>query len=211
MLKILVVLLEIVLVSELVINLLGKKSLGDKVIGSLWKKATLRLNKETKEMLILKKKISIAIDNKFINYSEGLELVAKLIIDELSPLIISRNIASVKAKFDDEKELGFYRRCEDLIYINNLYTSLFLLEEGSIYNFNELLKTCCHELRHAWQHDNGWDFSHYVAAEDDEMKYLFQRCEVDARLFSSYVVHFVMNNKMKEKLLKRILKAILEL
>lgn len=206
MLKILFIVIEILLVSEFIVNLLGKKSLGDKIAGLVWSKVKFILNKETNEMFVLKKEISRAIED--VDYSKGLEKVAEAIIDELSPLIIDRKISSVKAKFDKEKDLGFYRRSEDMIYINNLYIHFFLSEEGSIYEFNELLKTCCHELRHAWQHDNGWDFSHYVTPEDDEEKYMFQRCEVDARVFSFYVVHFVMNSKMKEKLLRHVLRAL---
>lgn len=210
MLKIvLAILVEAILISELVINLLGKKSLGDKIAGLVWSKAKFVLNKETNEMFVLKKEISRAIED--VDYSKGLEKVAEAIIDELSPLIIDRKISSVKAKFDKEKDLGFYRRSEDMIYINNLYIHFFLSEEGSIYEFNRVLDTCCHELRHAWQHDSGWDFEDYIVPEKNYIKYKWQKCEVDARLFSHFVVYFVMNSKMKEKMLRRILKAVLEL
>lgn len=50
------------------------------------------------------------------------------------------------------------------------------------YDGKQVLETLLHEIRHAWQYDNGYDFSNYVYSDDDSNidAYLSQDVEIDA-------------------------------
>ena len=189
-----------------------EKSLLDKCLDCLVDKIVDSLNKETTEMKKLKKCIDLAMHKLVfsygIEYNEIFNVIAHTLVWELQKPVLGREVSTVETRYVDACSRGEYDRDCDQIFINKLYLDRALSEKGSIKLFNQVLKTCCHEIRHAWQHDAGWDFSKYIQPEVSYLGYKWQRCEVDARLFAFLVVHCLMTNKKKERLLRKILMNI---
>lgn len=189
-----------------------EKDLLDKCLDYIIAKIVDSLNKETTEMKMLKKRIDLAMHKLVFSYGiefdEIFNVVVHTIVWELQKPVLNREISAVKTKYDDADLRGEYDRDCDQIFINKLYLDRALSEKGSIKLFNQVLKTCCHEMRHAWQHDAGWDFSKYIQPEKSYLGYKLQRCEMDARIFAFLFVHFKMTNKKKESILRAILNNI---
>ena len=189
-----------------------EKDLLDKCLDCLVDKIVDSLNKETAEMETLKKRIDLAMHKLVfsynIEYNEIFDVIIHTIVWEIQKPVLGREISAIETKYDDANLRGEYDRDCDQIFINKLYLDRALSEKGSIKLFNQVLKTCCHEMRHAWQHDAGWDFSKYIQPETCYLRYKWQRCEVDARLFAFLVVHCLITNKKKERLLRKILMNI---
>lgn len=189
-----------------------EKSLLDKYLDYLVDKAVDSLNKETTEMRMLKKRIDLAMHKLVFSYGiefdEIFNVVVHTLIWELQKPVLDREISAVETKYVDACSRGEYNRDYDKVFINKLYLDKALSEKNSIKFFNQVLKTCCHEMRHAWQHDAGWDFSKYIQPEKSYLGYRWQRCEVDARFFAFLFVHFKMTDKEKEEILRAILNNI---
>lgn len=189
-----------------------EKGLLDKCLDCLVVKIVDSLNKETAEMETLKKRIDLTMHKLVFSYNiefnEIFNVIIHTIIWEIQKPVLGREISAIETKYDDANLRGEYDRDYDRVFINKLYLDRALSEKGSIKLFNQVLRTCCHEMRHAWQHDAGWDFSKYIQPEKSYLGYRWQRCEVDARLFAFLVVHCLMTNKKKERLLRKILMNI---
>lgn len=189
-----------------------EKGLLDKCLDCLVDKIVDSLNKETTEMKKLKKCIDLAMHKLVfsygIEYNEIFNVIAHTLVWEIQKPVLDREVSVIETKYDDANLRGEYDRDYDRVFINKLYLDKALSEKNSIKFFNQVLKTCCHEMRHAWQHDAGWDFSKYIQPETCYLRYKWQRCEVDARLFAFLVVHCLMTNKKKERLLRKILMNI---
>lgn len=189
-----------------------EKDLLDKAIDCLISKIAAHFNKETARMKELKENIDLTMTRLAlrhgIEYSDIFNTIVNTIVWELEEPILGREVSKVKTKYDEDYRLGFYRRCEDMVFLNKLYIDKAILEKDSISLLNEVLNTCCHELRHAWQHDNGWNFKNYISSEKNYVKYKWQRCEIDARLYASFFVNFKMTKERKEDLLEAILENI---
>lgn len=189
-----------------------EKSLLDKCLDYLVDKAVDSLNKETAEMETLKKRIAKSMHKLVfsygIEYNEIFNVIIHTIVWELQKPVLDREISAVETRYEDANLRGEYDRDSDRVFINKLYLDRSLSEKGSIKLFNQVLRTCCHEMRHAWQHDTGWDFSNYIQPEVSYLKYKLQRCEMDARIFAFIFVHFKMTNKEKEEILRAILNNI---
>lgn len=189
-----------------------EKSLLDKCLDCLVDKIVDSLNKETAEMRILKKRIDKSMHELVFSYNiefdEIFNVIVHTLIWELQKPVLGREVSAVETKYEDACSRGEYNRDYDKVFINKLYLDKALSEKNSIKFFNQVLRTCCHEMRHAWQHDAGWDFSKYIQPEKSYLGYKLQRCEVDARWFAFLFVHFVMTNKKKEEILRAILNNI---
>ena len=189
-----------------------EKSLLDKCLDCLVDKIVDSLNKETAEMRILKKRIDKSMHELVFSYNiefdEIFNVIVHTLICELQKPVLGREVSAVETKYEDACSRGEYNRDYDKVFINKLYLDKALSEKNSIKFFNQVLRTCCHEMRHAWQHDAGWDFSKYIQPEKSYLGYKLQRCEVDARWFAFLFVHFVMTNKKKEEILRAILNNI---
>lgn len=189
-----------------------EKGLLDKCLDCLVDKIVDSLNKETTEMKTLKKRIDLAMHELVfsygIEYNEIFNVIIHTIVWEIQKPVLGRKISAVETRYEDANLRGEYDRDYDQIFINKLYLDRSLSEKGSIKLFNQVLRTCCHEMRHAWQHDHGWNFNNYIQPEKSYLGYRWQRCEVDARLYSSLFVHFKMTNKEKEEILRAILNNI---
>lgn len=189
-----------------------EKGLLDKCLDCLVDKIVDSLNKETAEMETLKKRIDLAMHELVFSYNvefdEIFNVIIHTIIWEIQKPVLGREVSVIETKYDDADLRGEYDRDSDRVFVNKLYLDKALSEKGSIKLFNQVLKTCCHEMRHAWQHDAGWDFSKYIQPEKSYLGYKLQRCEVDARFFAFLFVHFKMTNKKKETILRAILNNI---
>lgn len=189
-----------------------EKSIIDKCLDYLVDKVVVSLNKETAEMRTLKKRIDLAMHELVFSYGiefdEIFNVIVHTIVWELQKPVLGREISAVETRYEDACSRGEYDRSHDRIFFNKLYLDKALTEKGSTKFFNQVLRTCCHEMRHAWQHDAGWDFSKYIQPETNYFKYKLQRCEVDARFFAFLFVHFKMTDKKKESILRAILNNI---
>ena len=189
-----------------------EKSLLDKCLDCLVDKIVDSLNKETAEMRILKKRIDKSMHELVFSYNiefdEIFNVIVHTLIWELQKPVLGREVSAVETKYEDACSRGEYNRDYDKVFINKLYLDKALSEKNSIKFFNQVLRTCCHEMRHAWQHDAGWDFSKYIQPEKSYLGYKLQRCEVDARFFAFLFVHFKMTDKKKEEILRAILNNI---
>lgn len=97
-----------------------------------------------------------------------------------------------------------------LVVYPNVEPVIKSFSKEAIKNFNSVLNTICHELRHAWQHDKDFLMTYfYITPETNYKLYKMQPMEVDARAFAAYFVHYKLNNKRKEEILEHILASMM--
>lgn len=194
----------------------GKRTPSDKILDMIKEKLRNSLNKESEKTRQLRDDINrivydIVLVRNIVRLDDVCTIIAHTIVWELQKPILGRRIKTVESKEAEEHNGGYYDKKDDKVFVNKYLIMKAVEEEDTTIYWNKLLKTCCHEMRHAWQFDKGWDFSKYIQPEVNFFKYKWQRCEADARLFAFLVVHCLMTNKKKERLLRIILKNISKL
>ena len=100
---------------------------------------------------------------------------------------------------------GEYLIDKGTIVLNASYIKKAFEERNCISLLNNLLDTCLHECRHAWQFETKkFNFNNYISSSTDFDAYYNQAIEVDARKFASRELK-IMNTETKEALLRRSL------
>lgn len=172
----------------------------DEISKLMCKKVSARLQKENIGIMTLKQLIRTEII-KFNSKEEAMQEVAISIVTTLAKDIIGRKISTI-AYGKDECSLGSYNYVDDYVYVNSFYIDRAIRQKRSVSDFNILLDTICHELRHAWQNDNSiYNNEKYISSSINYAAYRKQPCEKDARRYAHMKV-YTMSNKKREKILK---------
>ena len=100
---------------------------------------------------------------------------------------------------------GEYLIGKGTIVLNASYIKKAFEERNCISLLNNLLDTCLHECRHAWQFETKkFNFNNYISSSTDFDAYYNQAIEVDARKFASRELK-IMSTETKEALLRKSL------
>lgn len=174
----------------------------DEISRLICKKVSARLQKESIGVTTLKQLIRAEM-RKINDNEEAMQEVAISIVTTLAKDIIGRDMATI-AYGKDECSLGSYNYVDDYVYVNSFYIDRTIRQKRSVSDFNILLDTICHELRHAWQNDNSiYNNDEYISSFIDYAAYRKQPCEKDARRYA-HVKVYTMANKEREKILKEV-------
>ena len=161
------------------------------------------LNYENEEIGRYKKLISKEID-KMENKEDGYYVAVLPFIEYSADLTLGHDIDLMIKVLPSGAE-GEYLIGKGTIVLNASYIKKAFEERNCISLLNNLLDTCLHECRHAWQFETkAYDFNNYISASKDFDAYYNQAIEVDARKFASRELK-IMNTETKEALLRRSL------
>ena len=100
---------------------------------------------------------------------------------------------------------GEYLIGKGIITLNINFIKKAFAEKNCISLLNNLLDTCLHECRHAWQFETKrFNFNNYISSSTDFDAYYNQAIEVDARRFALRELK-IMSTETKEALLRKSL------
>ena len=160
-------------------------------------------NLESEEMARYKKMITKEIA-KMENKEDGYYVAALPFIEYASSLSLGHDIDLMVKVLPSGAE-GEYLIGKGTIVLNASYIKKAFEERNCISLLNNLLDTCLHECRHAWQFETrAYDFKKYISSSKNFDAYYNQAIEVDARKFASRELK-IMNTETKEALLRRSL------
>ena len=160
-------------------------------------------NYENEEIAHYKKLIAKEI-NKMSNKEDGYYVAALPFIEYTADLTLGHDIDLMIKVLPSGAE-GEYLIGRNLITLNLEFVEKAFAEKNCISLLNNLLDTCLHECRHAWQFETGeFDFDAYITSSENFDAYYNQAIEVDARKFASRELK-IMNTETKEALLRRSL------
>ena len=141
---------------------------------------------------------------KMENKEDGYYVAALPFIEYSADLTLGHDIDLMLKVLPSGAE-GEYLIGRNLITLNIDFVKKAFAEKNCISLLNNLLDTCLHECRHAWQFETkAYDFNNYISASKDFDAYYNQAIEVDARKFASRELK-IMNIETKEALLRRSL------
>ena len=141
---------------------------------------------------------------KMENKEDGYYVAALPFIEYTADLTLGHDIDLMVKVLPSGAE-GEYLIGRNLITLNIDFVKKAFAEKNCISLLNNLLDTCLHECRHAWQFETkAYDFNNYISASKDFDAYYNQAIEVDARKFASRELK-IMNIETKEALLRRSL------
>ena len=160
-------------------------------------------NYENEEIGRYKKLISKEI-NKMENKEDGYYVAALPFIEHSAKMTLGHDIDLMVKVLPSGAE-GEYLIGQNVIILNTSFIKKAFAEKNCISLLNNLLDTCLHECRHAWQFETGeFDFDAYITSSENFDAYYNQAIEVDARKFASRELK-IMNTETKEALLRRSL------
>ena len=161
------------------------------------------LNYENEEIGRYKKLISKEID-KMENKEDGYYVAVLPFIEYSSKLTLGHDIDLIIKVLPSGAE-GEYLIGKGTIVLNASYIKKAFEERNCISLLNNLLDTCLHECRHAWQFETkAYDFNKYISSSTNFDAYYNQAIEVDARRFALRELK-IMSTETKEALLRRSL------
>ena len=141
---------------------------------------------------------------KMENKEDGYYVAALPFIEYSADLTLGHDIDLMLKVLPSGAE-GEYLIGRNLITLNIDFVKKAFAEKNCISLLNNLLDTCLHECRHAWQFETkAYDFNNYISASKDFDAYYNQASEGDARKFASRELK-IMNIETKEALLRRSL------
>ena len=160
-------------------------------------------NYENEEIGRYKKLISKEI-NKMENKEDGYYVAALPFIEYASSLSLGHDIDLMVKVLPSGAE-GEYLIGQNVIILNTSFIKKAFAEKNCISLLNNLLDTCLHECRHAWQFETGeFDFDAYITSSENFDAYYNQAIEVDAREYALREMK-IMDTEVKEALLRRSL------
>lgn len=160
-------------------------------------------NYESEEMARYKKMITKEI-SKMDNKEDGYYVAALPFIEYASSISLGHDIDLMVKVLPSGAE-GEYLIGKGIVTLNIDFIKKAFAEKNCISLLNNLLDTCLHECRHAWQFENKkFSFDNYISANADFDAYYNQAIEVDARTYASRELK-VMDIEVKEKLLRKSL------
>ena len=161
------------------------------------------LNYENEEIGRYKKLISKEID-KMENKEDGYYVAVLPFIEYASVLTLGHDIDLMVKVLPSGAE-GEYLIGRNLITLNIDFVKKAFAEKNCISLLNNLLDTCLHECRHAWQFETkAYDFNKYISSSTNFDAYYNQAIEVDARRFALRELK-IMSTEVKESLLRKSL------
>ena len=100
---------------------------------------------------------------------------------------------------------GEYLIGKGIVVLNTSFVKKAFAEKNCISLLNNLLDTCLHECRHAYQFETKkFNFDAYITSSENFDAYYNQAIEVDARKFASREMK-IMSTETKERLLRKSL------
>ena len=160
-------------------------------------------NLESEEISRYKKLISKEI-SKMENKIDGYYVAVLPFMEYAADLTLGHDIDLMLKVLPSGAE-GEYLIGRNLITLNIDFVKKAFEERNCISLLNNLLDTCLHECRHAWQFETkAYDFNKYISSSTNFDAYYNQAIEVDARKFASRELK-IMNTETKEALLRRSL------
>ena len=161
------------------------------------------LNYENEEIGRYKKLISKEID-KMENKEDGYYVAVLPFIEYSSKLTLGHDIDLMIKVLPSGAE-GEYLIGRNLITLNIDFVKKAFAEKNCISLLNNLLDTCLHECRHAWQFETkAYDFNKYISSSTNFDAYYNQSIEVDARRFAARELR-ILDTETKEALLRKSL------
>ena len=160
-------------------------------------------NYENEEIAHYKRLIAKEI-NKMSNKEDGYYVAALPFIEYSAKLTLGHDIDLMIKVLPSGAE-GEYLIGKGIIILNINFIKKAFAEKNCISLLNNMIDTCLHECRHAWQFENKkFDFNAYISASKDFDAYYNQAIEVDAREYALREMK-IMNTEVKEALLRRSL------
>ena len=160
-------------------------------------------NDESKKIARYKKMITKEIA-KMENKEDGYYVAALPFIEYASSLSLGHDIDLMVKVLPSGAE-GEYLIGRNLITLNIDFVKKAFAEKNCISLLNNLLDTCLHECRHAWQFETKkFNFNNYISSSTYFDAYYNQAIEVDARKFASREMK-IMDVEIKEALLRKSL------
>ena len=161
------------------------------------------LNYENEEIGRYKKLISKEID-KMENKEDGYYVAVLPFIEYSADLTLGHDIDLMIKVLPSGAE-GEYLIGRNLITLNIDFVKKAFAEKNCISLLNNLLDTCLHECRHAWQFETKkFNFNNYISSSTDFDAYYNQSIEVDARRFAARELR-ILDTETKEALLRKSL------
>ena len=160
-------------------------------------------NLESEEMARYKKMITKEMA-KVENKEDGYYVAALPFIEYASSLSLGHDIDLMVKVLPSGAE-GEYLIGKGTIVLNASYIKKAFEERNCISLLNNLLDTCLHECRHAWQFETkAYDFNKYLSSSTNFDAYYNQSIEVDARRFAARELR-ILDTETKEALLRKSL------
>ena len=160
-------------------------------------------NYESDEISRYKKLITKEIE-KMENKEDGYYVAVLPFIEYSAKITLGHDIDLMIKVLPSGAE-GEYLIGRNLITLNIDFVKKAFAEKNCISLLNNLLDTCLHECRHAWQFETGeFNFDRYISSCVDFDAYYNQSIEVDAREYALREMK-IMDTEVKEALLRRSL------
>ena len=160
-------------------------------------------NYESEEMARYKKMITKEIA-KMENKEDGYYVAVLPFIEYSSKLTLGHDIDLMIKVLPSGAE-GEYLIGRNLITLNIDFVKKAFAEKNCISLLNNLLDTCLHECRHAYQYETKkFNFDAYITSSENFDAYYNQSIEVDARSYASREMKIV-DVETKEALLRKSL------
>ena len=160
-------------------------------------------NYESEEIARYKKMITKEIA-KMENKEDGYYVAVLPFIEYSAKLTLGHDIDLMLKVLPSGAE-GEYLIGKGTIVLNTSFVKKAFAEKNCISLLNNMIDTCLHECRHAYQFENKeFDFDAYISASKDFDAYYNQAIEVDARRFALREMK-IMSTEAKESLLRKSL------
>ena len=160
-------------------------------------------NYESEEMARYKKMITKEIA-KMENKEDGYYVAVLPFIEYSAKITLGHDIDLMIKVLPSGAE-GEYLIGRNLITLNIDFVKKAFAEKNCISLLNNLLDTCLHECRHAWQFETkAYDFNKYISSSTNFDAYYNQSIEVDARRFAARELR-ILDTETKEALLRKSL------
>lgn len=160
------------------------------------------VNYESEEISRYKKLITKEIE-KMEDKEDGYYVAVLPFIEYCSKITLGHDI-DLMVKVLPEAE-GEYLIGKGTIVLNTNFIKKAFAEKNCISLLNNMIDTCLHECRHAYQFETKkFDFDAYITSSENFDAYYNQSIEVDARAYAARELR-VMDVELKEKLLRKSL------
>ena len=163
-------------------------------------------NYENEEIAHYKRLIAKEI-NKMSNKEDGYYVAALPFIEYTADLTLGHDIDLMVKVLPSGAE-GEYLIGQNVIVLNTSFVKKAFAEKNCISLLNNMIDTCLHECRHAYQFETKkFNFDAYITSSENFDDYYNQSIEVDARGYAARELK-VMSIETKEKLLRKSLSYI---
>lgn len=160
-------------------------------------------NYESEEMARYKKMITKEIE-KMENKEDGYYVAVLPFIEYASSISLGHDIDLMVKVLPSGAE-GEYLIGQNVIVLNTSFVKKAFAEKNCISLLNNMIDTCLHECRHAYQFETKkFNFDAYITSSENFDDYYNQSIEVDARGYAARELK-VMSIETKEKLLRKSL------